>query len=169
VQPKHDDRKIVHGSEHRWKTLPASQRSGPQPPPLRFERSPATGPFNLGLLRQEDRHDGETRADRAEARRQTVTRSAERLVFLVSERSSASALRLPPLFYVLPCLTILFSDTIRFLLGPQQAKIANEQNEVMKRLAVLAFLTGTFWVLGVGLEIGAAIGLFALLETRRWL
>ena len=75
-----------------------------------------------------------------------------------------------------------------------QAKIANDQNEVMKRLAVLAtvflplaFLTGffgqnfaylvssievpewTFWVLGVGVEIGAAIGLFALIKARRWL
>ena len=64
----------------------------------------------------------------------------------------------------------------------------------MKRLAVLAtvflpltFLTGffgqnytflvsdvevpqwTFWVLGVGLEIAAAIGLFILIRRRRWL
>ena len=75
-----------------------------------------------------------------------------------------------------------------------QAKIANDQNEVMKRLAVIAtvflpltFLTGffgqnfqyltqsieiqnwTFWVLGVGLEIGAAIGLFVLMKRRSWL
>jgi magnesium transporter len=75
-----------------------------------------------------------------------------------------------------------------------QAKIANDQNEVMKRLAVIAtvflpltFLTGffgqnfqyltqnieipewTFWVLGVGLEIAAAIGLFILMKRRRWL
>jgi magnesium transporter len=75
-----------------------------------------------------------------------------------------------------------------------QSKIANEQNEVMKRLAVLAtvflpltFLTGffgqnfaflvndievpqwTFWVLGVGLEIAAAIALFVLIRKRRWL
>jgi magnesium transporter len=75
-----------------------------------------------------------------------------------------------------------------------QAKIANDQNEVMKRLAViatiflpLAFLTGffgqnfsylvlhvetgktTFWILGVGLELAAAIGLFALIKWRRWL
>jgi magnesium transporter len=75
-----------------------------------------------------------------------------------------------------------------------QAKIANDQNDVMKRLAViattflpLAFLTGffgqnfdylvntveppewAFWVLGVGLEIAAAIGLFALMKWRRWL
>ncbi len=75
-----------------------------------------------------------------------------------------------------------------------QAKIANDQNEVMKRLAVIAtvflpltFLTGffgqnfeyltqkveipewTFWVLGVGLEIGAAIGIFILMKRRRWL
>ena len=27
----------------------------------------------------------------------------------------------------------------------------------------------TFWVLGVGVEIGAAIGLFALIKARRWL
>jgi magnesium transporter len=76
----------------------------------------------------------------------------------------------------------------------QQAKIANDQNEVMKRLAVIAtvflpltFLTGffgqnfqyltqnveipewTFWVLGVGLEIAAAIFLFILMKRRRWL
>jgi magnesium transporter len=75
-----------------------------------------------------------------------------------------------------------------------QAKIANDQNEVMKRLSVIAtvflpltFLTGffgqnfqyltqnveipewTFWVLGVGLEIAAAIGLFILIRRRRWL
>jgi magnesium transporter len=76
----------------------------------------------------------------------------------------------------------------------QQAKIANDQNDVMKRLSVLAtvflpltFLTGffgqnfqyltqnieipewTFWVLGVGLEIAAAIALFILIKRRRWL
>jgi len=76
----------------------------------------------------------------------------------------------------------------------QQAKIANDQNDVMKRLAVLAtvflpltFLTGffgqnflyltqnveipewTFWALGVGLEIAAAIALFVLIQRRRWL
>jgi len=76
----------------------------------------------------------------------------------------------------------------------QQAKIANDQNDVMKRLAVMAtvflpltFLTGffgqnfqyltqnveipewTFWVLGVGLEIAAAICLFILIKRRRWL
>jgi len=75
-----------------------------------------------------------------------------------------------------------------------QAKIANDQNEVMKRLAVIAtvflpltFLTGffgqnfsylignieppewSFWVLGVGLEIAAAIGLFVLMKRRNWL
>jgi magnesium transporter len=74
------------------------------------------------------------------------------------------------------------------------AKVANDQNEVMKRLAViatvflpLAFLTGfwgqnfsylvlhiatgkaAFWGLGVGLELAAAIGLFALIKWRRWL
>jgi magnesium transporter len=75
-----------------------------------------------------------------------------------------------------------------------QAKVANDQNDVMKRLAViattflpLAFLTGffgqnfdylvntveipewSFWVLGVGVEIAAAIGLFVLMKWRRWL
>jgi magnesium transporter len=75
-----------------------------------------------------------------------------------------------------------------------QAKIANDQNEVMKRLAGIAtvflpltFLTGffgqnflyltqnieiaqwTFWVLGVGLEVVAAIGLFILMKRRGWL
>jgi magnesium transporter len=74
-----------------------------------------------------------------------------------------------------------------------QAEVANNQNEVMKRLAViatvflpLAFLTGffgqnftylttkveiptwTFWVLGVGLELGAAIGLFIMIKKRGW-
>ncbi len=76
----------------------------------------------------------------------------------------------------------------------QQAKIANDQNDVMKRLAVMAtvflpltFLTGffgqnfqyltqsveipewTFWVLGVGLEIAGALALFILIKKRRWL
>jgi magnesium transporter len=75
-----------------------------------------------------------------------------------------------------------------------QAKIANDQNEVMKRLAGIAtvflpltFLTGffgqnflyltqnieiaqwTFWVLGVGLEVVAAIGLFIWMKRRGWL
>jgi magnesium transporter len=74
------------------------------------------------------------------------------------------------------------------------AKVANDQNEVMKRLAViatvflpLAFLTGfwgqnfsylvlhietgrtVFWILGVGVELLAAAGLFALIKWRRWL
>ena len=88
----------------------------------------------------------------------------------------------------------LSRDLVAGVRDYHQAKIANDQNEVMKRLAViatiflpLAFLTGffgqnftylvnsieppqwTFWVLGVGLEIAAAIGLFALMKARRWL
>jgi magnesium transporter len=88
----------------------------------------------------------------------------------------------------------LARDLVAGVRDYQQAKIANEQNEVMKRLAVIAtlflpltFLTGffgqnfdylvnnieiqewTFWLLGVGLEISAAVGLFALIKWRRWL
>jgi magnesium transporter len=88
----------------------------------------------------------------------------------------------------------LSRDLVASVRDYHQAKIANDQNEVMKRLAViatvflpLAVLTGffgqnfdylvssieapawTFWTLGVGLEVGAAIGLFALIKTRRWL
>jgi magnesium transporter len=88
----------------------------------------------------------------------------------------------------------LSRDLVAGVRDYHQSKIANEQNEVMKRLAVLAtvflplaFLTGffgqnftflvndievpqwTFWVLGVGLEIAAAIGLFVLIKMRRWL
>ena len=88
----------------------------------------------------------------------------------------------------------LSRDLVAGVRDYNQAKIANEQNEVMKRLAVLAtvflpltFLTGffgqnfaflvtdievpqwTFWVLGVGFEIAAAIGLFVLIKVRRWL
>jgi magnesium transporter len=88
----------------------------------------------------------------------------------------------------------LARDLVAGVRDYHQAKIANEQNEVMKRLAViatiflpLAFLTGffgqnfsylvnsieipdwTFWVLGVGFEISAAIGLFVLIKWRRWL
>jgi magnesium transporter len=88
----------------------------------------------------------------------------------------------------------LSRDLVASVRDYHQAKIANDQNEVMKRLAViatvflpLAVLTGffgqnfsylvnaieprewTFWVLGVGLEVGAAIGLFALIKARHWL
>jgi len=88
----------------------------------------------------------------------------------------------------------LARDLVAGVRDYHQAKIANDQNDVMKRLAVLAtvflplsFLTGffgqnfdylvnsieppqwTFWVLGVGLEIAAAIGLFVLIKKRRWL
>ena len=88
----------------------------------------------------------------------------------------------------------LARDLVAGVRDYHQAKIANDQNEVMKRLAViatvfhpLAFLTGffgqnftyltasieppewTFWVLGVGLEIGTSIGLFILIKKRNWL
>src|SRR4051794_34273657 len=88
----------------------------------------------------------------------------------------------------------LARDLVSGVRDYHQAKIANDQNDVMKRLAViattflpLAFLTGffgqnfeylvnsveipewTFWVLGVGLEIVAAIGLFVLMKWKRWL
>jgi magnesium transporter len=88
----------------------------------------------------------------------------------------------------------LARDLVAGVRDYHQAKIANDQNDVMKRLAViattflpLAFLTGffgqnftylvnsveipewTFWVLGVGLEIAAAIALFVLMKWRRWL
>jgi magnesium transporter len=88
----------------------------------------------------------------------------------------------------------LARDLVAGVRDYHQAKIANDQNEVMKRLAViatiflpLAFLTGffgqnfdllvndieipgwTFWVLGVGFEIAAAIGLYVLMKWRRWL
>jgi magnesium transporter len=88
----------------------------------------------------------------------------------------------------------LSRDLVAGVRDYHQAKVANDQNEVMKRLAViatvflpLAFLTGffgqnftyltasieppewTFWVLGVGLEIGTSIGLFILIKKRNWL
>jgi magnesium transporter len=88
----------------------------------------------------------------------------------------------------------LARDLVAGVRDYHQAKIANDQNDVMKRLAVLAttflplaFLTGffgqnfaylvnsietpqwSFWLLGVGLEIAAAIGLFVLMKWRRWL
>lgn len=88
----------------------------------------------------------------------------------------------------------LARDLVAGVRDYHQAKIANDQNEVMKRLAVLAtvflpltFLTGffgqnfaylvnvveaptwSFWVLAVALEVSAAVGLFLLIRWRRWL
>jgi magnesium transporter len=88
----------------------------------------------------------------------------------------------------------LSRDLVAGVRDYHQAQVANDQNEVMKRLGViatvflpLAFLTGffgqnftylttkvevptwTFWVLGVGLELAAAIGLFILIKKRGWL
>jgi magnesium transporter len=88
----------------------------------------------------------------------------------------------------------LSRDLVAGIRDYHQSKVANDQNEVMKRLAViatvflpLAFLTGffgqnfsylttsvqvptwAFWVLGIGLELGAAIGLYILIKARRWL
>jgi magnesium transporter len=87
----------------------------------------------------------------------------------------------------------LSRDLVAGVRDYHQAKIANDQNEVMKRLAViatlflpLAVLTGffgqnfaylvdsieapswTFWVLGVGFELAAAASLFALIKARGW-
>src|SRR5204862_3124672 len=88
----------------------------------------------------------------------------------------------------------LSRDLVAGVRDYHQAKIANDQNEVMKRLAViatvflpLAVLTGffgqnfaylvnaveprewVFWAVGVGFEVGAAIGLFLLIKARHWL
>jgi magnesium transporter len=88
----------------------------------------------------------------------------------------------------------LARDLVAGVRDYHQAKIANDQNEVMKRLAViatiflpLAVLTGwfgqnfsylvlhiepglgPFLILGVGVELAAAIGLFALIKWKRWL
>jgi magnesium transporter len=88
----------------------------------------------------------------------------------------------------------LARDLVAGVRDYHQAKIANDQNEVMKRLAViatvflpLAVLTGffgqnfsylvfhiepglgPFLIFGVGLELAAAIGLFALIKFKRWL
>jgi magnesium transporter len=88
----------------------------------------------------------------------------------------------------------LARDLVAGVRDYQQAKIANDQNEVLKRLTVLAttflpltFLTGffgqnfaylvdvieapewSFWVLAVALELSAALGLFLLIKWRRWL
>ena len=88
----------------------------------------------------------------------------------------------------------LSRDMVAGVRDYHQAKIANDQNEVMKRLAViatlflpLAVLTGffgqnfaylvnaieprewVFWVVGVGFEVSAAIGLFMLIKWRQWL
>jgi magnesium transporter len=87
----------------------------------------------------------------------------------------------------------LARDLVAGVRDYHQAKIANDQNDVMNRLAVLAtvflpltFLTGffgqnfsylvlhietgkaVFWGLGVGLELAAALGLFLLIRWRRW-
>jgi magnesium transporter len=88
----------------------------------------------------------------------------------------------------------LARDLVAGVRDYHQAKIANDQNDVMKRLAViatiflpLAFLTGffgqnfsylvlhvepgpgAFWILGVGVELAAAICLFTLIKWKRWL
>jgi magnesium transporter len=88
----------------------------------------------------------------------------------------------------------LSRDLVAGVRDYNQAKIANDQNEVMKRLTViavvflpLAVMTGffgqnfdylvnniepgewVFWVIGVGVELGAAIGLFILIKVRNWI
>jgi magnesium transporter len=87
----------------------------------------------------------------------------------------------------------LSRDLVAGVRDYHQAKIANDQNDVMKRLAViatvflpLAVLTGffgqnftylvssievpqwSFWVLGVGLELAAAFGLFYMIKKKGW-
>ena len=88
----------------------------------------------------------------------------------------------------------LSRDLVAGVRDYHQSRVANDQNEVMKRLGVIAtvflplsFLTGffgqnftylttklevptwTFWVFGVGLELAAALGLFILIKKRGWL
>jgi magnesium transporter len=87
----------------------------------------------------------------------------------------------------------LARDLVAGVRDYHQSKISNEQNEVMRRLSgiatmflPLAFLTGffgqnfdylvndieppawTFWVLGVGLELLAALGIYLFMRWRRW-
>jgi magnesium transporter len=88
----------------------------------------------------------------------------------------------------------LARDLVAGVRDYHQAKIANDQNEVMKRLAViatvflpLAVLTGwfgqnfsylvlhiepglgPFLIFGIGVELAAALGLFGLIKWKRWL
>src|SRR5262249_42066104 len=88
----------------------------------------------------------------------------------------------------------LSRDLVAGVRDYNQAKIANDQNDIMKRLAIIAtiflpiswltgffgqnfgYLTGTieppqwaFWVLGIGLELVAVIAIFYYFRRQRWL